>query len=128
MHTAQLCDIHFQHSTIPGAEEREVTEKDTFLFGSGTKPYTALAVMQLVDQGLVNLDDPVAQHIDPVLTGLTKNESFTFGAVFGPAAAEVTVGQVISMQSGIADWDVPDYDARLLANGTFNRICYPADT
>lgn len=104
--------------TISGAEEREVTEKDLFLFGSGTKPYTALGVMQLVEQGVVKLDDPVSKHIDPVLTALTKNESFTFSAIFGPAAAEVTVGQVISMRSGIADWDVPGYDAKLLANGT----------
>ena len=74
--TSLVC---FGTRTISGVEEREVTEKDSFLFGSGTKPYTALAVMQLVEQGVVKLDDPVSKHIDPVLTALTKNASFTFG-------------------------------------------------
>ena len=92
--------------------------EDTFLFGSGTKPFTAVGVMQLVEAGVVSLSDPVAMHIDPVLKDLTGNVSYTFGALFGTAAAEVTVEHVLSMQSGIADWDVPDFDRKLLINGT----------
>lgn len=34
-----------------------------FLIGSITKSFTALAVMQLVEEGLVELDDPVVEHV-----------------------------------------------------------------
>ena len=37
---------------------------DTFLLGSGTKPYTAAAIMRLVDQGKLTLNDKVSQHVD----------------------------------------------------------------
>src|SRR5689334_922791 len=32
--------------------------------GSDAKPYTAVAAMQLVDAGVLGLDDPVEHHLD----------------------------------------------------------------
>ena len=40
-----------------------VSEKTPFEVGSVSKSFTALALMQLVDEGKLNLDDPVVKHI-----------------------------------------------------------------
>jgi CubicO group peptidase (beta-lactamase class C family) len=37
---------------------------DTVQLGSGTKPFTATAIMRLVDQGKVKLEDPAYIHAD----------------------------------------------------------------
>ena len=39
------------------------TSKANYLIGSVSKPFTAIAVMQLVEQGKINLDDPVKNHL-----------------------------------------------------------------
>lgn len=46
----------------------EVLNTPTTLFeiASATKPFTALAVMQLVEQGAIGLDDPIARHLPGV--------------------------------------------------------------
>jgi CubicO group peptidase (beta-lactamase class C family) len=94
---------------------KKVTESDTFLFGSGTKPFTASAVMQLVEAGTVSLDDKLSIHIDPVLQ---KMNGTTFEKLFGPKATTVTVGMLISMQAGVPDYDVPSFDDALLNDAT----------
>ena len=79
-----------------------VSGTDTMLLGSGTKPYTAAAVMRLVEKGKVSLTDPAAKHIDPVLQRMNGT---SFASLFGPKASAVTVGHLLSMRSGIGDFD-----------------------
>ena len=72
-------------SGTDGAGDRLVPEA-AMAIGSITKTFTAAEVMLLVDQGLVGLDDPVADYVDvPLDTG---------GA---------TVRQLLAMQSGLPD-------------------------
>lgn len=94
------------------AKPRHVTVNDTFLFGSGTKPFTAAAVMALVDRGAVSLDDSLGFHIDPVLDRLHAGASLK--GLFGANASRITVGQVLRMQSGVQDFDFPPFDNYLL--------------
>ena len=54
---------------------RPATPKDTFLYGSGTKPFTAAAVLRLVEEGKVR----VAVTFIPFYTPL-----YTFLAVHTP--------------------------------------------
>lgn len=63
----------------------QVTPDTPFLTGSISKSFTALAVMQLVEEGLVDLDDPISVHLDEFAGG--------------PAAA-ITVRQLLSHTSG----------------------------
>lgn len=39
------------------------TKDSVFQIGSITKPITATLIMQLVDEGLLQLDDPVSKHL-----------------------------------------------------------------
>jgi len=62
--------------------------------GSGTKGYTATAIMRLVDAGKVNLDDPAYLHIDGPMK---KGWNTTMFELFGLWANEVTVHNLIFM-------------------------------
>ena len=44
------------------ANDVDMTTDSLFRIASMTKPITSVAVMQLVERGLVGLDDPVAKH------------------------------------------------------------------
>ena len=46
---------------------RKITSEDTFLYGSGTKPFTAAAVLRLLDAGKIGSLDKVHELIDPYL-------------------------------------------------------------
>jgi putative ATP-binding cassette transporter len=43
--------------------QKPVTKETLFAIGSSTKPITATAVMTLVDDGTVGLDDPVSDYV-----------------------------------------------------------------
>jgi len=110
---------------VPSSVPRPTTVNDTFLFGSGTKPYTASGVMALRDQGLLSLDDALEVHVDPVLAKLKPGT--TLRGLFGEAAAHITVGHTVRMQSGVQDFDVPTFDNLLLrANETY-RVHSPVE-
>jgi CubicO group peptidase (beta-lactamase class C family) len=47
----------------PGPEATPVTPDSVFLLASITKPFTACALMCLVDRGLISLNDPVSLHL-----------------------------------------------------------------
>ena len=85
----------------------EAGPTDRFLFGSGTKPMTAAAVLRLHERGLIaSLDDPAATYIDPVLADMNTSFS-TLSSMLGARAGRMSVAHLIQMQSGVADFDVP---------------------
>jgi CubicO group peptidase (beta-lactamase class C family) len=108
---------------------RPVTPQTPFLIGSVTKPFTALAVMQLVEAGKVELDAPVQRYIPWFRTADPKASAQTPAlAPKRSAGASVTVRMLINQTSGLPQgptmvtWTWPDeVDAierhvRLLAN------------
>ena len=68
--------------------------------GSVTKTFTATAVLQLVDDGKIRLDDPIARYLDGV-----------------PNGEAITVRQLLTMRSGLADYTKVDgFDTAVAAN------------
>ncbi len=59
-----------------------------FLIGSVTKSYTATIVLQLVDDGLIKLDEPIGKY----LPGLVPREN------------EITIRLLLEMRSGLGDY------------------------
>ena len=72
-----------------------VTPNSLFRVASLSKSFTALAVMQLVDAGRLNLDDPVQRHLPEF-------------QMADPRASRITVRQLLDQTSGISDAVVPD--------------------
>ena len=78
-----------------GSTQAPVTGDSLFRIASLSKSFTALAVMQLVDAGLVRLDDPVQRHLPEFQMADRR-------------ADQVTVRQLLDHTSGITDAVVPD--------------------
>ena len=75
-----------QHMAASGA-----TSSDRFLFGSGTKPYTATQLLQAVDAEALTLEEPAARLIDAgIQSAASPHAAARFVDLFGPRAARVT--------------------------------------
>ena len=72
-----------------------VTGDSLFRIASLSKSFTALAVVQLVDAGLLHLDDPVQDHLPEF-------------QLADPRADQVTVRQLLDHTSGLTDAVVPE--------------------
>ncbi|MER5639194.1 serine hydrolase domain-containing protein [Kitasatospora sp. NPDC002227] len=70
--------------------------------GSVTKTFTATAVLELVDGGLVGLDDPICDYIDGV-----------------PDGEHITIRQIAEMRSGLYSYTFdPDFQQALFTDPT----------
>ncbi|MCB1006802.1 MAG: beta-lactamase family protein [Acidimicrobiales bacterium] len=65
----------------------DVTVDDHFRVGSNTKTWTGTVLLQLVDEGLVALDDPIADTLPDV-----------------PGGDDITVAQLLDMRSGLFNY------------------------
>ncbi len=74
---------------------KAVTGDSLFRIASLSKSFTALAVMQLVDAGLLRLDDPVQDHLPEFQLADRR-------------ADQITVRQLLDHTSGLSDAVVPD--------------------
>ena len=79
-----------------------VTPQSLFHMASVTKPFVAVAVMQLVEAGLVDLDAPVIRYLP-------------YFEMDDDRYSEITVRQMLSHTSGMPDernyeWSDPQYD------------------
>jgi len=86
------------------ATGRPLTSDALFRIASMTKPITSVALMQLVEQGRVGLDDPAAKYL-PELKDLKVIESFdpkTGDYKVRPAARPATVRHFLTHTSGLA--------------------------
>jgi len=68
--------------------EKPMTSDLYFMIGSATKTYTATMVLQLVDDGLIKLDEPIGKY----LPGLVPREN------------EITIRLLLGMRSGLGDY------------------------
>jgi len=83
-------------------KDEPLTPEHVFHFASVSKPFVATAIMQLVEQGRLGLDDPVIQHL-PYFR--LADERFR----------DITIRQMLNHTSGMPDvldyeWDNPQTD------------------
>eukprot|EP00466_Bigelowiella_natans_P009871 jgi/Bigna1/81775/fgenesh1_pg.84_\ len=70
--------------------------------GSTTKSWTAAAILQCCEKGLMSLEDRASKYVDPVLMRLNKS---SMGSLWGSSVQDVTIDHLMSMTSGIQDYD-----------------------
>lgn len=85
--------IYLKGYGISGPEQNPVTPQTPFILGSTSKSITALAVMQLVEEGKVDLEATV-QHYLPWFR--LKDEA---------ASAKITVKDLLNQTSGISEYE-----------------------
>jgi len=88
------------------ATRAPVTPDSLFCIASITKIFVATAIMQLVEQGRLELDAPLLRYLPDFRLDDTR-------------LPRVTLGQVLSHTSGLPDFDEAEYD-RLVANPEFD--------
>lgn len=71
--------------------ETPVTEESFFRIGSVTKPMTAALVLQLVEEGLIELDEPVQTYVPGWLDGYQY-------------ASEITIRQLLNHTNGLIEY------------------------
>lgn len=98
------CMVYHHHEPIyhhtagyTDTEKTKPTELDTtYWLYSATKLVTCTAVMQLVERGLIFLDDPVDKYLPEYGNLMVKHETGT-----KPAQNRMTIRHLMSMQSGL---------------------------
>ena len=115
---AGLCSRRaVQSGTVPGAAALVARGEDVEIAGAGevepdsivriasiTKPITAAAVMLLVDDGLVALDDPIARWLPELASPqVVRTPESPIDDVV-PAARPITVEDVLTFRAG---WGFP---------------------
>jgi CubicO group peptidase (beta-lactamase class C family) len=79
-----------------------LTIESTFHMASVSKPFSATAIMQLVEKGKMRLDDPLTKYLP-------------YFKLDDPRYKEITIKQMLTHTSGIPDvrdyeWDKPQFD------------------
>ncbi|MGA6164439.1 serine hydrolase domain-containing protein [Amycolatopsis magusensis] len=90
-----------------GSPNLPIRPADHFRAASQTKTFTAAVVLQLVDEGVVQLDAPIEQYLPGVVTGN------------GYDGTEITVRQILQQTSGIASPPITAYVKPTNPDGTF---------
>jgi CubicO group peptidase (beta-lactamase class C family) len=81
--------VYLKGYGIAGPDGRSVTPQTPFILGSTSKSFTALAVMQLVEAGKIDLDAPVTTYLP------------WFRTADGAASARITVRNLLHQDSGL---------------------------
>src|SRR5215208_3858241 len=82
--------VHLKGFGIANPSGRAVTAQTPFIVGSLSKSFTAVAIMQLVEEGKVELDAPVQRYIP------------WFGVADEAASAQITVRHLLNQTSGLS--------------------------
>lgn len=90
---------------IDGSEA--ATVEDRFRIGSVSKTYTAVTTLQLVDDGLIELDEPISTYLPADLIANLDG------------ADAVTVRQLLNMSSGLYEYLQDDFYAAVDDNPTY---------
>lgn len=90
--------VHLKGFGVAGPDGRSVTPQTPFQIGSVTKSFTALAVIQLVEAGKIDLDTPVQSYLPWFHVSGSGVEA-------DAASAAITVRHLLSQTSGISTYD-----------------------
>jgi CubicO group peptidase (beta-lactamase class C family) len=85
-----------------------LTARSLFHMASVTKPFVGTAVMQLVEQGKVDLDQPIQRYLP-------------YFHLKDPRAASITVRQMLSHTSGMPDVDDYEWEKAVADEGALER-------
>jgi CubicO group peptidase (beta-lactamase class C family) len=81
--------VYLKGYGIAGPDRRSVTPQTPFILGSTSKSFTALAIMQLVEAGKIDLDAPVKHYLP------------WFRTADEAASARITVRSLLNQDSGL---------------------------
>jgi CubicO group peptidase (beta-lactamase class C family) len=113
-------------------DKRKPMAPDTmFWIASMTKPMTATALMMLVDEGKISLDDPVEKFLPAFKDMQVKPAPPSTAPALEPAAHPITIREIMSHFAGLpfkSKIEVPTLDQRSLAERVDSYAHEPLQT
>jgi CubicO group peptidase (beta-lactamase class C family) len=110
---AVVADGKIVYTLTRGVRNRDgtepLTERSLFHMASVTKPFVGTAVMQLVEAGKVDLDQPVQRYLP-------------YFRLKDPRAASITVRQMLSHTSGMPDVNDYEWEKAVADEGALERF------
>ena len=100
-------------------EKKELSNTDLFRIASMTKAITAVGIMQLVEKGLISVEDELSKYFPEfknptVLIDVMEDSSFTSR----PAKNEITLRHLLTHTSGLGyGFQSETYNALMIKNG-----------
>lgn len=95
------------------APNKAMTPDTPMFIGSLSKSFTSLAIMQLQEQGKLNVDDPVVKYLP------------SFRIADPEASQQITVRNLLNLASGLSDFSyLPEHDADV---STLDSLAYLRD-
>ena len=115
-------DLNFTWKGAAGMADPEagvpLIADDQFIISSGTKMYTGVAIVKLVEQGKLNLDDPISLYVpEDIVSRILVLDGESYGET-------ITVRQLLTHMSGLGDFSngsdndgsgLPDFKDLVLA-------------
>lgn len=93
--------VYEQNKGLARTTDSHVIDTDTqFRIGSITKPFTAIAIMKLVEENRISLDEKLVDYIPSLPSNL----------------AEITIEHLLTHRSGLIDYIDENEDLRILDN------------
>ena len=96
--------VHFEAQGLKDLESKQPMTKDTlFRMASSTKPVTGVAIMMMIEEGKVRLNDPVSKFI-PEFKGMkvAVQREPEAEVQLVPAEREITIRDLMTHTSGLA--------------------------
>ncbi len=95
--------VVYQHAVgwIDVESRRPMTPDALFRIASQTKALTTVAILSLVEEGKLAVDDPVSRYI-PAFAHTTVASGSDTGRVIRPAARPITIRQLLTHTAGIS--------------------------
>jgi D-alanyl-D-alanine carboxypeptidase len=93
---ARGVDVSLAAGVADRATGRALGPHDGFRAASVTKTFTAAAILRLVEQGRLRLDDPITRHLPPEYEAALREGGY--------AVDSITVRQLLTHTSGIHDY------------------------
>src|SRR5206468_7004017 len=95
--------VVYQHAVgwIDVESRRPMTTAALFRIASQTKALTTVAILSLVEEGKLSVDDPVSRYI-PAFAHTTVASGSDTGRVIKPAVRPITIRQLLTHTAGIS--------------------------
>jgi len=111
--------VHLKSFGIADSSGRPLTPQTPMLIGSLTKSFTALAIMQLVESGKIDLDTPVRNYVPWFYVSAPPEKYYSDAdqAQDSEASAHITIRHLLNQTSGLSratgektmvNWDSSD--------------------
>lgn len=106
--------VSFDATGLADIQENTAMKKDSlFWIASMTKPFTGVAIMMLLDEGKLSIDDPVENHLPEFANLYVVSDQTDDSISLRRPARKITLKDLLTHTAGVQNVDAPRPDSTL---------------